>query len=79
MLVMNKIEEILDKHKTHSSDLHLDDLIAEDIITMMKEYADYCMNKLKDEIFIYGSYDIDDPFGGNMKKLERWIENFNHE
>lgn len=38
---MNKIEEIIDKHKTHSTDLYLYYVITEDIISMMKEYAEY--------------------------------------
>ncbi len=60
MLVMNKIEEILIKYKTHPSDLHLDDLIAADIVEMMKEYAEWyanqCLEIVAEKATIY--YDI---------------------
>jgi len=52
---------------------------ATDVQKAMKEYAEYCMNELKDEI-LYGSIHITYGDGDAIKnEIEQWIKDFKHD
>ena len=61
---MTKIEQIFIRYNIHPSDLHLDELIAVDIVEMMKEYAEYyaqkCLEVAAENVrFQYGDIDVE--------------------